>query len=309
MEYGDLVSVVVPVFNRAQLIPRVIGSVLAQSYRNIEVVIVDDASTDGIEAAVAALQDPRLRLIRRDRNGGAAAARNSGIAAARADWIAFHDSDDFCTSDRIDLAVRKMCSLPPDHVGVYGSALFYDSGPEETYAGRRAFFLPAASEPQLSGDLSARTEIGNLMNLPTMLVRKSALQAVGGFDEALRQNEDWDLCLRLTRLGKFGFVPEILILCPNPQEPAVAAGKISRSDRFGARSFVRISVKLRRNGARGRHMAVHYGSAGRFLIRVGRPKLARRFLRAALAESAAQPRIWAHFLLSFAPGIHAMLRR
>lgn len=309
MEYGALVSVVVPIYNRAHLVPRVIGSILAQTYRNLDVVIVDDCSTDDIEGAVAALADPRVRLIRRERNGGAGACRNTGIDAARADWIAFHDSDDYCTSDRIELSVRKLMELPEDYIGVYGVALFYAAGSEANYSQRQTFFLPKPTEQQLSGDLSARTEVGNMMNLPTILVRKAALNAAGPFDEKLRRNVDWDLCLRLTRQGKFGFVPEFLILCPNPIDPVIASAKVSRSTLQGARSFVRITRKLRRSGVKGPHLAAHYASAGRYLLRVGHPRLARRFLRGSIAQDMWKPRIWAHYLLSFTPKLHARLRK
>jgi glycosyltransferase involved in cell wall biosynthesis len=308
LEYGALVSVVVPVFNRAHLVPRVVGSILAQTYRNLDVVIVDDCSTDDIEGVIAALGDPRVRLIRRERNGGAAASRNTGILAARADWIAFHDSDDYCTSDRIELSVRKLIELPAEYIGVYGIALFYKEGSESNYGQRETFFLPSPSEPKLSGEMYNRTQQGNMMNLPTILVRKLALQSAGLFDELLRQNEDWDLCIRLTQEGKFGFVPEFLILSPNPIDHLRNAAKISTSALHGACSFVRITGKLRRKGVQGRDMAAHYASAGRYLLRVGRPMFARRFLRASIAFDAWKPRIWAHYLFSFAPSLHAKLR-
>ena len=309
MEYGALVSVVMPIFNRAHLVPRVVGSILAQTYRDLDVVIVDDCSTDDIEGAIAALDDPRVRLIRRERNGGAAAARNTGVTAARADWIAFHDSDDYCTSDRIELSVRKLSQLPEDYIGVYGVALFYRKVSEESYGQGATFFRPVPSEHQLSGDLSSRTLQGNMMNLPTLLVKKTALQSAGLFDERLRKNEDWDLCLRLTQRGKFGFVPEFLILSPNPIDPQAMAAKISRSVRHGACSFIRITGKLRRAGAGGRSLAPHYASAARYLMRLERPGSARRFLRASLALDGWQPRIWMHYLLSFTPSLHARLRR
>ena len=309
LEYGALVSVVMPIFNRAHLVPRVVGSILAQTYRNLDVVIVDDCSTDDIEGAIAALGDPRVRLIRRERNGGAAAARNTGVAAARADWIAFHDSDDYCTSDRIDLSVRKLMGLPQDYIGVYGIALFYTDASEENYGQRATFFRPFLSEHQLSGDLSSRTLQGNMMNLPTFLVKKTALQSAGLFDERLQQNEDWDLCLRLTQRGKFGFVPEFLILSPIPIDPTVSAARVSRSVRQGPRSFIRITGKLRHAGIGGSELSPHYASAAQYLMRMDRPGFARRFLRAALVLKPWQPRLWAHYLLSFTPKLHARLRR
>jgi glycosyltransferase involved in cell wall biosynthesis len=309
LEYGELISVVIPVFNRAHLVPRVIGSVLAQTYRNLDIVVVDDCSSDEIVEAVAALNDPRVRLIRREQNGGASACRNTGVAAARADWIAFHDSDDLCTFDRIELSVRKMMTLPEEYIGVYGAILLYTEVKEEDYSRKVADLLPPRSEPRLSGDMSARTRQGNIMNLPTILVQKAALIAAGPFDEKLRRNVDWDLCLRLTQKGHFGFVPEFLVLSPNPIDPIQVSKKISRSDLHGARSFVRITGKLRHDGLTGPHLADHYASAGRYLFRIKRPRFARRFLRASLRQDFWHPRIWAHYLLSFTPSLHSRLRR
>jgi glycosyltransferase involved in cell wall biosynthesis len=309
LKHGELISVVIPIFNRAHMVPRVIGSVLAQSYRNLDIVIVDDCSTDDIVEAVAALNDPRVRLIRRDRNGGAGACRNTGVDAARADWIAFHDSDDLCTFDRIELSVQKMMTLPKEYVGVYGAILLYTEVREEDYGKKQTRLLPRPSEPRLSGDMSARTRQGNVMNLPTILVQKQALLAAGPSDERLRRNVDWDLCLRLTRQGHFGFVPEFLVLSPNPIDPVLASRKVTRSDLHGARSFVRITGKLRHDGMTGPHLADHYASAGRYLLRIKRPSFARRYLRASLQQDFWHPRIWAHYLLSFAPGLHSRLRK
>lgn len=309
MKYGELVSVVMPTFNRAHLVPRVIGSILAQTYRNLDVVIVDDCSDDDIEGAIAALGDARVRLIRRERNGGVAAARNTGVEAARGDWIAFHDSDDFCTTDRIELSMRAISDLPDDYIGVYGARLFYNEVPEAGYGRMKTHIRPFPAEHPLSGDLSGRTVKGNLINFPTLLVRKDALLAAGPSDPLLRKNVDWDLCLRLTRQGKIGFVPEPLILTPTSLDPQVSAARVSRSARQGARSFARITGKLRHGGHQGPELAPHYASAARYLLRVDRPRFARRFLRAALALQPRQPRLWAHWLLSFAPGLHARFRK
>lgn len=89
-----LVSVILPTYNRAYCIAPAIASVLRQTHSNLELIIVDDCSTDNTAEIVNAMDDDRVRLIRHERNRGAAAARNTGIAAARAALIAFQDSDD-----------------------------------------------------------------------------------------------------------------------------------------------------------------------------------------------------------------------
>src|SRR5262245_51722410 len=88
------VTVVIPVFNRAQAVQRAVASVLAQTCQDFEIIVVDDGSTDSTPAVVAALSDPRLTLIRHERNRGGSAARNTGYRAGSAPFVAFLDSDD-----------------------------------------------------------------------------------------------------------------------------------------------------------------------------------------------------------------------
>ena len=88
------VSIILPAYNRANHLPDAINSILMQSFRDFELIIVDDASTQDIESIVRSIGDPRIRYIRRAVNGGASAARNTGLAEARGEFIAFHDSDD-----------------------------------------------------------------------------------------------------------------------------------------------------------------------------------------------------------------------
>ena len=308
MHYGMLVSVVVPIYNRAHLVPRVVGSICAQTYRNLEIILADDCSTDDLESAVAALEDPRVRIVRREQNGGVAAARNTGVDAAQGELIAFHDSDDYCTADRIELSVRALLDLPEDYAGVYGARLFYNEVSEEDYGRMKVHILPRAGNARVSGDLAERTVRSNILNFPTLLVKAESLRAAGPSDVLLRKNVDWDLALRLTRQGKFGFIPEPLILTPTSLDPEVSAARVSRSTRQGARSFARISGKLRHQGADPDILATHYGTTGRYLMRLDRPGFARRFFRASLDCNRLQPKLWVHYLLSYAPGLHRRLR-
>jgi glycosyltransferase involved in cell wall biosynthesis len=107
-EAAPEVTVVVPAWNAEATIRRAVGSVLRQTLHDLEVVVVDDASTDGTSAAVEAIAaaDPRVRLIRLDRNGGPSVARNAGIAAARGTWIALLDADDGFDPRRLEGLLR-----------------------------------------------------------------------------------------------------------------------------------------------------------------------------------------------------------
>ncbi len=310
MQYGDLISVVVPVYNRADSIGRSVGSLCNQSYRNLEIILVDDCSKDDLVAAVAALGDARVRVVRREKNGGAGAARNTGVAEATSEWIAFHDSDDICVFDRIEQQVRALLALPEDHVGVYSSSIFYTETTEATFAAAaEAFVKPHPYEPRtLSGDAFDDTVNVNFINVPTMLIRKAAFVAAGGFDERLRNNEDWDFTLRLTRLGKFGFLPDPLLLVVRQMPKAGADGHISINDRYSARSFVGVLFKLRRVGVTDRQLYRHYLSAARFLMRSGRFSSARRFLGMALKVKPVSVSGWRLQGLSYFPRLYGWLR-
>lgn len=109
------VSIVIPVFNRAHLIGGAIKTCLAQSHQDFEIIVVDDASSDDLEAALRAFgEDPRLRLIRHETNQGASAARNTGVQAARGTYVAFLDSDDDWTPDKLEKQLEALGQGEPD---------------------------------------------------------------------------------------------------------------------------------------------------------------------------------------------------
>jgi glycosyltransferase involved in cell wall biosynthesis len=112
------VSVILPTFNRADTLSRSIGSVLEQQHKNLELIVVDDGSTDRTRELVADIRDPRIRYIRHDRNRGQSAARNMGISIARAELIAFQDSDDRWAQEKL---ARQLPVLlyDPELAGVY----------------------------------------------------------------------------------------------------------------------------------------------------------------------------------------------
>ena len=306
---SELVTVIVPVFNRAHAVARSIGSICSQSYRNLDILIVDDASSDDIVSAVEALKDRRVRLIRREKNGGAAAARNIGVHAAKGELIAFHDSDDVVVFDKIERQVNLLHSMPADYVAVYTAVQFYFAAEESNYNLMKSYVRPFPDTKLLSGDLSMQTMGANTVNLPTILVRKTALIAAGPSDELMRNNVDWDLMIRLTKQGKFAFIPEPLYMTEFQNSQQVNSQRISRSAKFSTQSFVRISGKLRHQGYTGSQMAKHYQIASNYLIRIGHFGFARKFMRASLAQAPVNPKLWAHFALSFVPFLHRRMLR
>ena len=108
---APLVSVVLPTFNRERLLPRAINSVLNQTYKNLELIIVNDGSTDDTEKVVKGYSDKRIRYYKQELNKGGSAARNVGIKLARGELISFQDSDDEWLPEKLERQVRKFSEV------------------------------------------------------------------------------------------------------------------------------------------------------------------------------------------------------
>ena len=212
-----MVSIIVPTYNRENVIERALRSILCQTYSAYEVIVVDDGSTDGTETVVTGLQDDRIRYIALQENQGVAHARNVGIQQAKYDYIAFLDSDDEWLPNKLELQMKKMLSSSKRTGMVYcrmGGLLRDGSGrfvcPDEDYV-----------KEILGGDIFNPLLLQNVIGTPAMLVRRECLQQTGGFKETLHCLEDWELILRIAKRWKIGFVDKILV------EVHKSAGSIS----------------------------------------------------------------------------------
>ena len=196
------ISIVLTTYNRAALLPRAIASVLAQEGARFELIVVDDASTDGTGAYLAKLIDPRLRAIAAERNLGPSGARNLGLRAARAEVVAFLDSDDAYLAGR--LAVPLAClAADRDLVCVLSSAVKFDRAvPREARIPAVRLAAPAF-EWALIADLIP-------VEATSMTVRRAAALAVGGFCQELRLTEDREFLIRLARKGAGRLVTDLL---------------------------------------------------------------------------------------------------
>ena len=194
------ISIVIPAFNRATEIRRAIESVQAQHFADFEIIVVDDASTDDTREAVLGLNDPRLRLVSRQVNGGASAARNSGIRAARADLIAFLDSDDAWEPDKLSRQFQAMSSPGAWPVSCTGAIIhLLDHG--ETRIKRLEGTSDWARRLAMNCDLSPGS---------TQMTTRAVFDDIGLFDETLPRFEDWDWLLRYTRRHAISALPEPL---------------------------------------------------------------------------------------------------
>ena len=185
-----LVSVVIPTYNRAEPTVRAVRSALAQDWPALEVIVVDDASTDDTAFRIEAIGDPRLRLIRQPRNGGVARARNRGIDAAQGEIIGFVDSDDEWLPQKLALQVPALLSAPRRTGIVHGASENLRND------GRVEIFAP----PPTGRLFETLLETNVLHAFPTMaLLKREVIETVGGFDPSLPAVEDWEFEIRAAR--------------------------------------------------------------------------------------------------------------
>lgn len=208
---SPIVSVIIPAYNRAATIGRAIESVTGQTWQDFEIIVVDDASADATVAAVEAIADARIRILRNPRNLGAAGARNAGITDARGAWIAFQDSDDEWLPRKLEKQMERVLAGEAGHAAVYCGLLTL--GGLESREGERLSlrYVPDPSIRQVEGDILPPLLAGNIVSTQTLVVRTDVIRAIGGFDLDLPAIEDWDLAIRLAQAGPVAFVDEPLV--------------------------------------------------------------------------------------------------
>ena len=185
LERGPLVSVIICTFNRASLVPQAISSVQNQTYSNIEIIVIDDASADNTEEVVNAIPDERIQYVRHEENKGPAAGRNTGIRAAKGEYIGFLDDDDQWREDKLE----KQLHVIKNHDAVLCDSLWNGRL-------RRLHMRPTVSLDDLREGTFA---------LPTLLAKAKVLREVL-FDESLWQGEDWDVFIRIAQRHSLGKV-------------------------------------------------------------------------------------------------------
>lgn len=222
------VSIVIPAYNCAWCIDRALDSVAAQSFRDYEVIVVDDGSTDNTAAVLAARPEP-LRVIRQA-NAGMSAARNAGIAAARGEFVAFLDSDDWWRPGKLAAQVELMRADP--ELGFCSSATELQSPDGQTVGEWGCPASTAGLVAQILGGVSAVAG-----GASSVLVRRALLEVLTGFDARLRGAEDTDMWIRLGAAGRYACLSEpLVVVTRNPSSvsrnrEAMRAGALACLDK------------------------------------------------------------------------------
>jgi glycosyltransferase involved in cell wall biosynthesis len=193
------VSIVIPTYNRARYVVQTVDSVVAQTFGDWHLIIVDDGSTDETPRRLEPYtRDARISLLRKQ-NRGQATARNIGLHHARGELLCFLDSDDVWKPDKLARQVRLMDEHPQYDV-VYGDRETIDAD------GR---LLHRDNMQRHSGRITRKLLSDNFISFSTAMIRADRLRAIGGFDTDVRYGDDYDMWLRLSVDARFLYVPEI----------------------------------------------------------------------------------------------------
>lgn len=193
------VSAIVPTYNRANVLPRALDSILSQTYDDIELIVVDDNSEDDTRTIVESYSDPRVKYIRHETNKGANSARNTGIKESNGDYIAFLDDDDEWLAEKIHTQLTSLKQLDDSYGMAYSGRQIVENGNViEEY------------KPNLEGELFNDLLKENFIPSETPLIRYECFDNVGLFDERFRSCQDWDMWLRISREYKISCDRKIL---------------------------------------------------------------------------------------------------
>lgn len=203
MDFAPRVSIVIPVFNGADYLREALDSALAQTYRNIEVLVVNDGSSDGgATEQIARSYGDRIRYFVKP-NGGVASALNRSIEEMTGEYFSWLSHDDLYTPDKVEREVLSLSGPERDRTIVYSDYAVFSTDPTAVAPVRMPGVPPERFRYWIT--------IENSLHGCTLLIPKSAFDECGRFDETLRTTQDYDLWFRMARRYRFVHVPEILV--------------------------------------------------------------------------------------------------
>jgi glycosyltransferase involved in cell wall biosynthesis len=212
-------TVVIPTFNRSNVLKAAIQSVLKQTYKSFELIVVDDFSTDSTKTAVNSFNDNRIRYVLNDHAKGGAGARNAGILRAKGKWVAFLDDDDVWLPDKLKCqfelarnANRTIGLICTDY------AIFKEN-----------LKKPRIIRNRPSGWIRNKLLYGGVIGcLSSVCVRTEVLRTIKGFDEHFPSSQDQDLYLRVAELAEFAYVPKTLVYIYEEQRNRISQNPKSK---------------------------------------------------------------------------------
>lgn len=197
-----LVSVVIPVYNRMDTIERSINSVLNQTYKNIEIIVIDDGSIDDTLKIIEHLSISDIKVLKQNHRG-ANAARNLGISAAKGEFIAFQDSDDEWLPDKLEKQITYM--LRNNYEACYCPFFLY----EGSHNG--VFFSDYQDKQKYEEDLLEVLKKRNVISTQTLVIHQNIVSDVGVFDEEMPRCQDYEFVIRIIQKKKIGYINEPLV--------------------------------------------------------------------------------------------------
>lgn len=228
-----MVSVVMPVYNGEIYLKEAIDSILNQTYKDFEFIIVNDGSTDGTATILKQISDSRVNIIHLSKNVGVARARNIGVTAAQGKWIAVQDSDDISHPNRLVKQLEHI-NIHPDTIAV-GSQIKCISG---RFSNERDHEEYLKSTEKWSNALITREQIKDHRFISTPVINgsvlflKEAFQKIGGYNNNYKIGEDFDLWIKLLNYGPIDKIPEILYFY------RVDAGSLSHENDLNTCSYL-----------------------------------------------------------------------
>lgn len=232
------VSVIIPTYNRRAMVLEAIDSVLAQSFRDFELIVIDDGSTDGTDQQISQLTDDRIR-VQSIKHSGPAAARNHGVALARAPTIAFLDSDDLWAPTKLARQLDFMRANQGCAISQTGEIWMRD--------GRRV--NPGMRHRKRAGDIFFDSLRTCLISMSAAMMRTDLFRSLNGFDESMLAAEDYDLWLRILVDNEAGLLDEPLVTRRGgrPDQTSAATPAI---DRFRILALTKLLADERLSPAR-----------------------------------------------------------
>ncbi|AFK21270.1 glycosyltransferase (plasmid) [Haloferax mediterranei ATCC 33500] len=275
------VSVIIPTYNRAEVLPRAIDSALDQTLSDVEVIVIDDASTDDTETVVTSYDEPRVTYLAHETNRGGSAARNTGIEVATGDYIALLDSDDEWAPTKLERQVETLEQRSSEWVAAYcGTTLIDDEGANPVWERIKSFVgLHSAKEGREGGEeLVKEVLMENLHTSAgsTLIVDSDVVDQIGGFDESFDRYQDTEFLIRVLKQGKLAYIDEPLLRRYPSGGPS--ADSVRQANTHYLRTFAEDVVELETRGYD--VTGIHQYALASLYLREGRFNRGLAYLRA-----------------------------